>query len=168
MPVVRRNALQLRRRYHGVSGYILIVCCRFNDWVGLPLRLGSSFIYFAMLLTTLRYGFRPRVEQYGDDVRVRSGLKNEKLGFIPLIVLLVAIISLPFSLLGMFNGRTVRNTGVNALHISFNLGASIFLFWLWNARESIEYVYIFFLTFVLLPTFVEILAVLFSMRRGID
>lgn len=104
---------------------------------------------------------------------VGSGIEEVYMaGSFAVLVFAAGLLCLPFNLLGVWTGRTVRNSFLTSYHILSHLGSTGYLLWWWivqNVRDlGMEQFSIFFYVFIMLPTVVEVTAVILSVRRGLD
>lgn len=184
---------------------VVILFLHWHDWCAIPLRLGSAAIHFSMLLTMLRYLSSPpslhssmstadaTAISFRDDAAASSssvvhwndfGTAASAAPLLPVgpsftalsvFILVVSLICFPFSLLGVWCGRTLGSPLLTSYHIASHLGSVGYLFWVWwisvtseEAFDNSMYIMIFFYVFVMLPAVVEISSVILSLRRGLE
>lgn len=181
---------------------VMILFLRCHDLCAIPLRLGSAAIHFSMLLTMLRY-FSTEVSFHaatstsdvttavsmqnassfsfhGNDFGTASTAKpivkvDRSFTSLSILILTVGMLCFPFSLLGVWCGRTLGNPLLTSYHIASHLGSVGYLFWVWwrpvaseETPEKSVYLMVFFYVFIMLPIVVEITSVTLSLRRGLD
>lgn len=161
MPVARRPAPRPCRHHHSIVGCPFF-CRHFNEWCAVPLRLGSAATHFSVIVTGLKY-----TASYDD--KLYSGRYSDALTRPTCFFLLFACaVGIAIALLGVWTGRTLRYPALNLFHILCHCGGTGYSIWFWQTRQPLVMLYPFFYGFTLVPSVIEVISVVLSVRRGLD